>query len=197
MSPLRQRLERLYHKGQERPAPELFPDPRPTQIEAFKPAAVLIAITERAEPGLLMIHRPSTMRAHAGQVALPGGRLDDGESPVEAALREAQEELGIDPALVRVIGPGDLYHTGSGYAVTPILATIPADLPLLPNPDEVADWFEAPLGFVLDPANHVTHSVEWQGATRRYVEIMWNGNRIWGVTGAILANLAQRLDWHG
>jgi 8-oxo-dGTP pyrophosphatase MutT (NUDIX family) len=153
---LHRRLAALYQAGLARPAPPvLYPDPRSLGNEALKPAAVLLAVTDRAQPGLLLLHRPSHMRAHAGQVALPGGRLDAGETAVEAALREAQEELGIAPAKVRVIGPLAPYHTGSGYEVTPVLATIPPDLPITPNPDEVAQWFEAPLDFVLDPrASH-------------------------------------------
>ncbi len=196
MRDLHARLTDLYCEGLTRPAPRLFRDPRVAPDEHLKPAAVLLAITEREEPGLLLLHRPTTMRAHAGQVALPGGRIDTGETPVEAALREAEEELGIDPAQVRVIGPTDLYRTGSGYAITPVLATVPADIAITPNPDEVSDWFEAPLGYLLDRANHVPHDAEWQGAMRQYVEILWQGHRIWGVTGAILANLAERLDWH-
>jgi 8-oxo-dGTP pyrophosphatase MutT (NUDIX family) len=196
MADLHARLTRLYCEGLDRPAPRLFPDPRVAQSVVLKPAAVLLAITEREEPGLLLLHRPATMRAHAGQVALPGGRIDAGETPVEAALREADEELGIDPTQVRVIGPTDLYRTGSGYAVTPVIATVPADIAITPNPDEVAHWFEAPLAYVLDRANHQRRAMEWQGAMRHYVEILWQEHRIWGVTGAILANLAERLDWH-
>ncbi|NKJ02113.1 CoA pyrophosphatase [Novosphingobium sp. SG707] len=195
MSNLRYKLERLYHTGMAGPVPALFPDPRTAGIEEFKPAAVLIAVTERAAPGVLMIHRPGTMRAHAGQVALPGGRLDPGETDIDAAVREAQEELGIDPRHVDVIGPLDVFLTGSGYAVTPVLALIPPDLPLVPNPDEVAEWFEAPFGFVMDPANHQRRAIEWEGKTRHLVEIPWNGHRIWGITGAILANLSKRLNW--
>jgi len=196
MSALHHRIEALYHAGQRRPAPGLYPDPRTARVPHFKPAAVLCAITDRPEPGLLLIHRPGTMRAHAGQVALPGGRIDPGEGVIEAALREAQEELGIDPALVRLIGPSDPYRTGSGYEVTPVIAIVPGDIAITPNPDEVAQWFEAPLDYVLNPAHQTAHAVEWEGRTRHYVEILWQGHRIWGVTGAILANLAQRLDWH-
>lgn len=195
MSNLRHKLDRLYRAGMDRPAPALFPDPRTAGITEFKPAAVLIAVTERAEPGVLLIHRPGTMRAHAGQVALPGGRLDPGETDIDAALREANEELGIAPEHVHVIGPLDTFLTGSGYAVTPVLALIPPDLPLVPSPDEVAQWFEAPFDFVMNPANHLSRAIEWEGQMRHLVEIPWNGHRIWGITGAILANLSKRLNW--
>ena len=197
MTALRRRLAQLYEAGRDRPAPTLFPDPRIERMAHFKPAAVLLAITDRPKPGLLLIHRPDEMRAHPGQVALPGGRLDPGEAAVEAALREAQEELGIDPARVSVIGATEPYRTGSGYEVTPVIATIPADITITPNPDEVARWFEAPLDFVLNRANHVRRSMKWDGDTRHYVEIIWQGHRIWGVTGAILANVSKRLDWNG
>jgi 8-oxo-dGTP pyrophosphatase MutT (NUDIX family) len=194
---LHRRLAALYQAGLARPAPPvLYPDPRSLGNEALKPAAVLLAVTDRAQPGLLLLHRPSHMRAHPGQVALPGGRLDAGETSVEAALREAEEELGIAPAKVRVIGPLAPYHTGSGYAVTPVLATIPPDLPITPNPDEVAQWFEAPLDYVLNPAYQIAKAVEWQGMMRHYVEILWQDHRIWGVTGAILANLSCFLGWN-
>jgi 8-oxo-dGTP pyrophosphatase MutT (NUDIX family) len=195
MSDLRERLAQRFRAGMARPAPNLFSDPRVDHGQDFKPAAVLVAVTERAEAGILLLHRPETMRAHAGQVALPGGRIDPGENAVQAALREAQEELGIDPALVSVIGEGDLFLTGSGYAITPVLAVVPEDLEILPNPQEVAAWFEAPLDFVMDRRNHLRAEMEWAGARRELVEIVWDEHRIWGVTGAILANLAHRLDW--
>ena len=108
MTPLSQRLDCLFREGHSAPHPDLHKDPRTDEIDAFKAAAVLIAMTERKEgPGFLLLHRPSNMRAHPGQVALPGGRIDPGESAVEAALREAWEELGIPPDAVRVIGQTD------------------------------------------------------------------------------------------
>jgi 8-oxo-dGTP pyrophosphatase MutT (NUDIX family) len=196
MSALFARLQQRYTQGLALPAPDLWPDARATGITSFKPAAVLVAVVERDEPGLLLIHRPDHMRAHPGQVALPGGRCDPGETAAQAALREAHEELGIEPAQVRIIGPCDTLRTGTGYAVTPVLAMVPPDLPLVPNPREVDRWFEAPLGFVLDRANHQANSITLAGETRRFVEMDWQGHRIWGVTGAILANLAARLNWH-
>ncbi len=163
--------------------------------EAVTKAAVLIAITNRAEPGVLLTHRRADMRKHAGQVAFPGGKLDPGEDAVQAALREAHEELGIDPADVRVIGQSDSLLTGSGYDLTPVLAVVPPDLPLVPNPHEVSAWFEAPLAHVLDPANHVAKETHFGGVLRPYIEIMWDEHRIWGITAAIIVNLSRRLEW--
>jgi 8-oxo-dGTP pyrophosphatase MutT (NUDIX family) len=177
----------------------LWSDPRIHAIARFKPAAVLIAITDRPRPGMLLLHRPSTMRAHPGQVAFPGGRLDPGENAVEAALREADEELGLKGTDVQVIGTSDLYRTGSGYEITPVVAVVPADLAITPNPAEVAQWFEVPVDFVLDPANQLTRTVDFEGRQHSFIEITWNDGQqdhvIWGVTGAILHNLAARLDW--
>jgi 8-oxo-dGTP pyrophosphatase MutT (NUDIX family) len=162
----------------------------------LRPAAVLAAITERDDrPGFLLIHRPSNMRSHPGQVAFPGGKIDPGEDAVEAALREAHEELGIHERDVTVIGTSDVYSTGSGYAIVPVIAVVPPDIELNPSPTEVAAWFEAPVDFVFDSANHTHHSRVWEGRERRYIEIMWQQHRIWGVTAGIIANLARRIAW--
>jgi len=162
-------------------------------ITDLTPAAVLVAITDRAEPGLILTQRTDTLRKHAGQVAFPGGRIDPGEDAIEAALREAEEEIALPRDAVRLIGPADCYVTVTGFQVTPIIGVVPPDLSLTPNAAEVADWFEAPLGFVLDPSNHQEREVDWQGQRRRYYEIMWNGRRIWGATAAMLVNLSYRL----
>ncbi|WP_334182386.1 CoA pyrophosphatase [Novosphingobium sp.] len=196
MSTLFDDVSRRFAIGQEAAPSELWIDPRIHAIETFKPAAVLITLTERPRPGMLLLHRPSTMRAHPGQIAFPGGRLDPGETAVEGALREAHEELGIHPKDVQVIGTSDLYRTGSGYEITPVIGVIPPDLPIVPNPAEVAQWFEAPAEFVLDPANQKTKWIEAEGARHAFVEITWYDHRIWGVTGAILHNLARRLNWN-
>ena len=194
MSALFDRLSRLFDEGHGVELPDLRSDAFLAHPE-IRPAAVLIAVTDRPDPGVILTHRPPDMRAHPGQVAFPGGKLDPGEDAVQAALREAHEELAINSSDVRIIGASDRYVTGTGYDITPVLGLIPPDLPIVPNPVEVADWFEAPLAFLLDPANHAHKQAEWRGGVRAYIEIDWQGHRIWGVTAAIIANLARRLAW--
>jgi 8-oxo-dGTP pyrophosphatase MutT (NUDIX family) len=191
MNALFDRLAAVFEAGHAREI-ELFTDAMAPPSN-LRPAAVLIGVTDRPEPGVLLTHRPETMRSHPGQAAFPGGKLDPGEDAVAAALREANEELGIDPREVQVIGTSDPFRTRTGYDITPVLAVVPPDLPITPNPHEVADWFEPPLGFVLDPANRVSRTVEWEGAQRTYFEIIWQGHRIWGVTAAIIGNLSRRM----
>ena len=159
-------------------------------------AAVLIPITNRREPGVILTRRPDTMRKHPGQVAFPGGRIDPEDADVfAAALREAEEEIALPPALVDIIGPVDPYRTVTGYAITPIMGVIPADLRFTPNPHEVAAVFEVPLGFLLDKANHELRHVDWNGEARHYWEMHWDGHRIWGATAAMIVNLSRRLTW--
>ena len=159
------------------------------------PAAVLVAITDRPTPGVILTVRREHMRTHAGQVAFPGGRVDPGEDSVEAALREAWEELGLDPGAAEIVGAIDPYRTVTGYVVTPVLAVVQPDQPLSPHEHEVADWFEAPLAFVLDPTNQQYKSALFQGRERHYYEIMWGERRIWGATASMIVNLSRRLQW--
>ena len=157
-------------------------------------AAVLIPITDRAEPGVIHTQRPAWLRSHAGQVAFPGGKVDDtDENSIFAALREAEEELNIPPARVEVIGVADTYYSGSGYSIAPVVGIIPPDLELQPNPQEVEDWFEVPLAFLLDPANSIKKEANWNGQQRSYYDMQWGERRIWGVTAGIIANLVRRL----
>jgi 8-oxo-dGTP pyrophosphatase MutT (NUDIX family) len=194
MSALFDRLRHLFDEGHGVELPGLLNQDQ-FAPPVIRPAAVLIAVTDRTEPGVILTHRPEDMRAHPGQVAFPGGKLDPGEDAVAAALREAHEELAIDPADVRIVGASDRFVTGTGYDVTPVLGLVPPDLAITPNPVEVASWFEAPLDFLLDPANHQHKEKEWFGRMRPYIEIDWEGHLIWGITAAILANLARRLAW--
>jgi 8-oxo-dGTP pyrophosphatase MutT (NUDIX family) len=195
MSALFDHLQRLFDQGHGTELPGIRTDAMFAPAGEVRPAAVLIAVTDRPEPGVLLTHRPHDMRQHAGQVAFPGGKLDPGEDAVEAALREAHEELAIEAHHVRVIGASDRFITGTGYDITPVLGIVPPDLPLVPNPVEVSEWFEAPLKFLFDPANQIEKEATYGGHLRRYIEIDWQGHRIWGVTAAIIANLSTRLAW--
>jgi 8-oxo-dGTP pyrophosphatase MutT (NUDIX family) len=165
------------------------------RAQADVAAAVLIAITDRPEPGVILTVRREHMRTHAGQIAFPGGRIDPGEDPVAAAIREAHEEVMVPPELVDVIGAIDPYRTVTGYVVTPVLGVLPPDIALEPHEHEVADLFEAPLGYLLDPSNQRLRSALFQGRTRHYYEIVWNDRRIWGATAAMIVNLSRRLQW--
>ncbi len=159
-------------------------------------AAVLVPVTDRAEPGVVLTQRTESLRNHAGQVAFPGGRADPGDVDLVAtALREAEEEIGLSPRAVTVVGLADRYRTVTGFEVTPVLGVIPPDLTLIPAEAEVAALFEVPLSFLLDPAHHHRVSAPWRGQTRHFYEILWNDRRIWGATAAMIVNLSRRLQW--
>jgi 8-oxo-dGTP pyrophosphatase MutT (NUDIX family) len=159
------------------------------------PAAVLVPVVDRPEPTVILTERPLTMRKHPGQISFPGGRIDPGDDgPVAAALREAEEEIGLPPSRVQVIGTADLYRTITGFEVTPVVGVLPPDLDLTPHPGEVADMFEAPLRFLLDPSRHQVRRADYRGRERCYYEILWNDRRIWGATAAMIVNLSRRLE---
>lgn len=167
--------------------------------ERLRDAAVLIAFTDRPDPGVILTQRPQWLRSHAGQVAFPGGKIDPGDADaVDAALREAEEEIGLHRRDVSIAGATTPYRSGSGYHITPVLGVIPPDLPLDPNPDEVEDWFEVPLDILFDPGNYALHHANWQGQDRHYYDMDWQGRRIWGVTADIIIKLSRRLPsgWH-
>ncbi len=195
---LADRLARALDGGAEGPPALLTADhaeldARP--LDLLTPAAVLVAVTDRARPGVILTQRTDTLRRHAGQIAFAGGRLDPGEDAVAAALREAEEEIGLARDVPTVVGPVEAYRTVTGYTVTPVLATIPADLAFTPSADEVAAVFEVPLDFLLDPATCRESDVIWRGHVRHVHEWDWEGRRIWGATAAMIVNLRRRLRW--
>ena len=193
MSSLFDKLQRVFDDGHGDPHPDLITDERFAEGTP-RPAAVLIPVTDRAQPGVILTQRPHTLNSHPGQVAFPGGKIDKGETPVEAALREAEEELAMPRHAVRIIGSTDNYITGTGFDITPVLGVVPPDLPLVPNPGEVESWFEVPLATLFNRSNYDRNSVYWKGAERSYFEMHYEGYRIWGVTAAIIANLSRRLE---
>ena len=169
-------------------------DPHLTDFQAITPAAVLVPVVDRPEPTVILTLRPETMRRHAGQVAFPGGRIDpEDDGPIAAALREAEEEIGLPPSMVEVIGVADTYRTVTGFEVTPVVGVVPPGLSLTPHPGEVADVFEAPLHYLLQPEHQVVRTAMWRGHERSYYEIDYQGRRIWGATAAMIVNLSRRL----
>jgi 8-oxo-dGTP pyrophosphatase MutT (NUDIX family) len=194
---LAERLATALANGGEPEMPFLVGDDMPVDGGAvLARAAVLIAVTDRADPGVILTQRTEHLRRHAGQVAFPGGRIDAGDADaIAAALREAEEEVALPPAAVTVVGIADRYRTGTGFDVTPVVGVVPPDLPLIASEAEVASVFEVPLRFLLDPANHQRASAMWQGRERHFFEIRWEERRIWGATAAMIVNLSRRLRW--
>ncbi len=176
--------------------PELIPgDIFETEGGGITPAAVLVGIVDRPDPSIILTLRPETMRRHPGQVSFPGGRIDPEDADATAAaLREAEEEIGLPPAAVEVIGTADTYRTVTSFEVTPVIGIVPPGLTLTPYPGEVAAVFEAPLHYLFDPAHQHVRTAMWRGAERTYYEIEWEDQRIWGATAAIIVNLSRRLE---
>lgn len=158
-------------------------------------AAVLVPVVPReAGVAVLFTLRAAHLRDHSGQIAFPGGKIDPGDpSPLAAALREAHEEIGLDPAAVTPLGYLDPYLSGTGFLVTPVVGLVAPDAALRLNPQEVAEAFEVPLDFLMNVANHALHSREWRGRQRRYYAIPFGERYIWGVTAGIVRNLYDRL----
>jgi 8-oxo-dGTP pyrophosphatase MutT (NUDIX family) len=163
-------------------------------VKATRPAAVLIPVVDHAEPGVLLTTRTSDLPSHASQIAFPGGKIDPTDaSPLAAALREADEEIGLDHALIEPIGYLDLYLTFSGFRILPLVARVDPDYRLKINPGEVADAFEVPLEFLMTPGNHQRLKRDWNGIERQYYAMPFNDRYIWGVTAGILRNLYERI----
>jgi 8-oxo-dGTP pyrophosphatase MutT (NUDIX family) len=175
-------------------APAQSDDARDLMDEVLVPAAVLVPLILGARPGVLLTRRTQKLRRHAGQVAFPGGRIDPTDADAtEAALREANEEIGLDPADVEVIGRLSDYVTGTGYLVTPIVGLLPPGLTFRPAPDEVDAVFELPLSVLLDPDAPERRRAHFRGAWREFWVWPHPEHYIWGATAAILVHLAQVL----
>jgi 8-oxo-dGTP pyrophosphatase MutT (NUDIX family) len=161
-------------------------------------ASVLIALVQRENLSVLLTLRPTHMNSHSGQIAFPGGKADPQDrDAVATALREAQEEVGLEAHYVNVIGSLPIYTTGSAFIVTPVVALVNPDFRLQPNADEVADVFEVPLHFLMNPANHRHHIVEWAGERRHWLSMPYKDGSterfIWGATAGMLRNFYRFL----
>jgi 8-oxo-dGTP pyrophosphatase MutT (NUDIX family) len=175
---------------------ELEMDGRPFVMASLpKPAAVLVPIVMHAdEPTVLLTERASNLRDHSGQIAFPGGKIDATDaSPLDTALREAEEEIGLDRGFVDPIGYLDLYATGFGFRILPTVARVKPGFRLSINRGEVDDAFEVPLSFLMNPANHQLHSKEFRGMERSYYAMPYAERYIWGATAGILRVLYERI----
>lgn len=173
---------------------DLNPELRPAAARELIPAAVLLPIIERAEPTVLFTRRTAHLSRHAGQVSFPGGRVHEHDrSLVETALRETKEEVGIAASFVSVAGFLEPYETGTGFAILPVVGVLREGFRLVPDANEVAEIFEVPLAFLLEPGNRVRRRREFQGQARDYYVFDYDGHHIWGATAAILVNFSERI----
>ncbi len=164
------------------------------EVRPIRPAAVLVPVVDHPEPTVLLTQRSAHLPDHAGQVSFPGGKIDKSDAhPLASALREAEEEIGLDRGHVEPLGYLDLYMTTLGYRIVPVIARITPGFALTLNTSEVDLTFEVPLAFLMDQNNVQRHSRDWQGMTRHYYAITFGERYIWGVTAGILRNLHERI----
>jgi 8-oxo-dGTP pyrophosphatase MutT (NUDIX family) len=157
-------------------------------------AAVLLPLVPGPEPALLLTRRTEQLARHSGQVSFPGGRTEPADlSPIETALRETMEETGIAPGFVTVAGYLDRYLTGSGFDIQPVVGVLAEGFALTPDAREVAEIFQVPLSFLMDPANRRRETRMWQGRRRSFYAYQWGDHEIWGATAAIIVRLADRI----
>lgn len=163
--------------------------------QVLTPAAVLVPIVLRQEgQTVLLTQRTAHLRDHAGQISFPGGRVEaDDLSPTHTALRETEEEIGLLGERIEIVGFLPEYRTGTGFRVTPVVALVHPPFELQPDPFEVAEIFEVPLDFLLDPANHQRHSLHYRGELRNYFAMPYGDYFIWGATAGMIRSLSERL----
>lgn len=172
---------------------DLNPDVK-IEPQAFRAAAVLAPIIKRAEGWtLLFTERAADLSSHAGQISFPGGRIEAGETPLDAALRETEEEIGLARRYIDSIGGFGAYETGTGFNIVPIVALIEPGFMLTPDPREVASVFEVPFDFLMDEANHERREGEFNGVKRSYLAMPYEGRFIWGATAGMIRALYERL----
>jgi 8-oxo-dGTP pyrophosphatase MutT (NUDIX family) len=170
------------------------PAPEREAVGAARPAAVLIPVIAHPDGAtILLTQRAAALRQHSGQVAFPGGKIEDGETPWRAALRETQEEIGLDRRHIDPVGWLEPYLTGTGFRILPAVAIVEPSFTLKINPLEVEDVFETPLSFLMNAANHQRHWREWQGRRRHFYAMPFGDRYIWGATAGILRHLYERL----
>lgn len=173
---------------------DLNPGMKPLR-DTLTPAAVLVALVERPEGFTVMLtQRTDHLRDHAGQISFPGGKIEKHDAdPIATALREAEEEVGLAPHVVDVVGSLDRYVTRTGFAVTPVVGFVSPPFSVNPDPFEVAEVFEVPLRHFLTPGNRQRHSYDIQGQTRHYYAMPYKNYYIWGATAGMLVNLVDVL----
>jgi 8-oxo-dGTP pyrophosphatase MutT (NUDIX family) len=159
-----------------------------------RPAAVLVPVVLRPELTVLFTQRSHDMPSHPGQISFPGGKVEPGDAtPIDCALREAHEEIGLEASRIEPLGYLDSYRTGTGFKINPVVALItPGFAPVL-DPREVLEVFEVPLAFLMDAANHQKASRQWRGRERSFYAMPYEGHYIWGATAGMLKNMHQRL----
>ena len=169
--------------------------PEDERPEKLKLAAVLMPLIDHADGmTVLLTQRTAHLSAHAGQISFPGGRFEAGDgTPENTALRETEEEIGLTRAHIEVLGRLSVRETGTGYRVVPVVGVITPPFPVTPDPQEVAEVFEVPLSFVLDPANHRFETRIMSGVQRQFYSVLYGDYYIWGLTARLLVNLSQRL----